>query len=109
MSKLEDAEKLIGDLNSTERSKLLQWLLRMQGNFTLGIEISPKVNGGEPCIIRTRIPVWLIIRARQLGTSDSDLLKNYPSLLAEDISNATAYYMYHREEIDQEIAENEAA
>lgn len=108
MSKLEDAEKIIIDLNAFERGQLLQWLLRMQGNLTFGIEMNPKVNGGEPCIIRTRIPVWLIIRARQLGTSDGDLLKNYPTLRAEDISNASAYYFFHRDEIEQQIKENEA-
>jgi uncharacterized protein (DUF433 family) len=109
MSKLEDVEKLITDLNATERGQLLQWLLRMQGNISFGIEMNPKVNGGEPCILRTRIPVWLIIRARQLGTSDADLLKNYPTLRAEDISNASAYYFYHRKEIDRQIQENEEA
>lgn len=109
MSKLEDAEKIITDLNAFERGQLLQWLLRMQGNIIYGIEMNPKVNGGEPCIVRTRIPVWLIIRARQLGTSDGDLLKNYPTLRAEDISNAAAYYFFHRDEIEQQIQENEAA
>jgi uncharacterized protein (DUF433 family) len=109
MSKLEDAEKLIVDLNEFERGQLLQWLLRMQGNIPFGIEMNPNVNGDEPCIMRTRIPVWLIIRARQLGTSDGDLLKNYPTLRAEDISNASAYYFFHRDEIEQQIQENEAA
>ena len=109
MSKLDDVQRIISDLNEIERSQLLQWLLRMQGNITFGIEINPKVCGGEPCILRTRIPVWLIIRARQLGTSDSDLLRNYPTLRAEDISNATAYYFFHRDEIEQQIRENEEA
>ena len=59
--------------------------------------------------MRTRIPVWLIIGARQLGTSDGDLLNNYPTLRAEDISNAAAYYFFHRNEIEQQILENETA
>ena len=101
MSKLEDAEKLITGLNAFERGQLLQWLLRMEGNIISGIEINPKVNGGEPCNVRTRIPVWHIIRARQLGTSDGELLQNYPTLRAEDISNAAAYYFFHRAEIER--------
>jgi uncharacterized protein (DUF433 family) len=96
MSKLEEVEKLITNLNPSERGELLQHLLRMQGNIGFGIETNPKINGGEPCIVRTRIPVWLIIRARQLGTSDGDILKNFPTLRAED-------------EIDKQIQENEAA
>jgi len=74
----------------------------------MGIEINPKICGGEPCIVRTRIPVWLLVRARQLGTSDADLLRNYPNLGAEDLANAWTYYLYHQDEIDQQIAENEA-
>jgi uncharacterized protein (DUF433 family) len=33
----------------------------------------------------------------------------YPSLRAEDLANAWAYVRGHREEIEREIAENEAA
>ncbi len=77
-------------------------------NLSAGISIDPKINGGEPCIIRTRIPVWLIIRARQLGSSDGEVLKNYPTLKPEDISNAAAYHLSHKEEIEEEIRKNES-
>ena len=29
-----------------------------------GVESDPAVAGGDPCIIRTRIPVWTLVRAR---------------------------------------------
>ena len=73
-----------------------------------GIESNPGVCGGEPCIGRTRIPVWLLVRARQLGSSEAGLLRAYPTLRAEDLTNAWAYARAHRGEIEQQIRENEA-
>lgn len=74
-----------------------------------GIESRPEVCGGEPCIVRTRIPVWVLVQARQLGTSEEDLLRAYPALRAEDLSNAWAYARAHSDEIERQIRENEAA
>jgi len=53
-----------------------------------GIESRPDVCGGEACIVRTRIPVWLLVQARRLNTSESDLLRAYPTLHAEDLASA---------------------
>jgi uncharacterized protein (DUF433 family) len=50
-----------------------------------------------------------LVQARQLGTSEADLLKAYPTLRAEDLANAWAYYRAHREEIEQQIHDNETA
>lgn len=80
----------------------------MGGSFP-GIESMPGVCGGEPCIIRTRIPLWILERARQLGSSEADLLQAYPTLRAQDIVNAWAYVAAHREEIERQIRENEEA
>ena len=74
-----------------------------------GIERSPNVCGGEPCIVGTRVPVWLLEQARRLGTGEADLLRAYPTLGAEDLSNAWGYVCAHRAEIEQQIRENEAA
>jgi uncharacterized protein (DUF433 family) len=74
-----------------------------------GIESRRDVCGGEACIVRTRIPVWLLVQARRLGSSESDLLQAYPTLRAEDLANAWAYARAHPREIDQQIQENEAA
>jgi uncharacterized protein (DUF433 family) len=73
------------------------------------IASEPGVAGGEPCIVRTRIPVWTLVRARQLGASESDLLRSYPSLRAEDLAHAWRYFEAHREEIERQIRDNEAA
>ena len=71
--------------------------------------MNPGVFGGEPCIVRTRIPVWLLEQARRLGVSEADLLRSYPMLRAEDLANAWAYVRAYRTEIEQQIQENEEA
>ncbi|MBX7235840.1 MAG: DUF433 domain-containing protein [Caldilineales bacterium] len=43
------------------------------------------------------------MQARRLGSSESDLLRAYPTLRAEDLANAWAYHRSHREEIEQQI------
>lgn len=72
-----------------------------------GIRRTPGVCGGDPCIRRTRIPVWLLVDIRQLGGSDEDILDDYPTLSQEDLDNAWAYYELHQTDIDQQIASQE--
>src|SRR5262245_48999125 len=74
-----------------------------------GIEADPEICGGEPRIVHTRISIWVLVQARKLGTSEAEILKAYPTLRAEDLANAWAYYRGHRAEIEQQIRENEAA
>src|SRR5262245_23209449 len=107
MSLLKEAEKLLSDMSRGEKAQLLQWVVRDLGDAFPGIESTPDVCGGEPCIVRTRIPVWLLEQARRLGTSEAELLRSYPTLRAEDLANAWAYVRLHREEIEQQIRENE--
>ena len=74
-----------------------------------GIDSRPDVCSGDACIVRTRIPVWLLEQARRLGLSEQALLAAYPSLRAEDLVNAWAYARAHTAEMDEQIRENEAA
>lgn len=108
MSTLEDLQKLLGGLRPAEKAQVLQWVARELGDAFPGIESTPGVCGGEPCIVRTRIPVWVLVQARSLGTSEAELLRCYPSLRAEDLANAWAYYRAHKAEIDQQISDNKA-
>ncbi len=109
MSSIEEAEGLLAAMTPGEKAQLLQHVARDLAGAAPGIDVIPDVCGGEPCIVRTRIPVWLLVQARRLGTSEADLLRSYPSLRAEDLANAWAYCRAHEAEIDQHIAENEAA
>lgn len=104
-----EVERLLRALNRGEKAQLLQWVARDLGDAHPGIDSDPSVCGGSATIVRTRIPVWLLEQARRLGMSESELLHSYPSLRAEDLANAWAYVRSHREEIEREIVENEAA
>ena len=79
------------------------------GDAFPGIDSRPDVCGGEPCVVRTRIPVWVLEQARRLGASEETLLHAYPSLRAEDLANAWAYVRSHAAEIERQIYENESA
>ncbi len=109
MKNIDDAEKIISALSRAEKAQVLQWIVRDLGDAFPGVESTASVCGGEPCIVRTRIPVWVLVQARRLGTSEVDLLRSYPSLRAEDLANAWAYYRSHKEEIDRQVRENEEA
>src|SRR4030081_1336661 len=109
MSTLDEAEKLLSGMSRAEKAQLLQWVVRDLGDAFPGIVATPDVCGGEPCIVRTRIPVWALERARRLGISEAELLRSYPTLRADDLSNAWAFVRLHRDEIEAQIAENEAA
>jgi uncharacterized protein (DUF433 family) len=106
---LSDFEKLFPGLSRGEKAQILKWVVRELGDDFPGIDSRPEVCGGEPCIVRTRIPVWLLEQARRLGTSQRALLAAYPCLRAEDLVNAWEYARSHVEEIDAQIRENEAA
>jgi uncharacterized protein (DUF433 family) len=109
MSKIEEAEKLLASMTRGEKAQLLKQVARDLDEAFPGIDATPGVCGGVPCIVRTRIPVWVLERARRLGVSEADMLRSYPSLRAEDLANAWAYVRSHQDEIDRQIRENEAA
>ena len=73
------------------------------------LDSTPDVLGGEARIVRTRIPVWMLVQARRLGATEAELLRSYPTLRAEDLTNAWAYAGAHSDEIEQQILENETA
>jgi uncharacterized protein (DUF433 family) len=54
------------------------------------IEVDPKVMMGKPVIRGTRIPVELLLRKLEAGTSEADLLDAYPRLTRDDIHAALA-------------------
>ena len=109
MASLSDFEKILPALSRGEKARILKWVVRELDDDFPGIDAQPDVCGGEPCIVRTRIPVWLLEQARRLGTSEQELLAAYPQLRAEDLVNAWAYARSHSEEIQSQIRDNEAA
>jgi len=109
MTTLEQVRLLIPQMTPGEKAQVLQWIHQEIQDAFPGIEKRADVAGGEACIRRTRIPVWLLVQAKKLGSSEADLLHAYPTLQAEDLANAWAYYAVHQTEIENDILENEAA
>lgn len=109
MTAIQQAEELLTKMSASEKVQLLHLIAQELANSTPGIVQSPDVCGGEPRIAGTRIPVWALVQYRKLGVSEADLLHAYPTLNAEDLTNAWAYYKRHPAEIEKQITENEAA
>ena len=72
-----------------------------------GIEKTPGICGGDARIKNTRIPVWGLVRTKELVKNDEKLLEAYPNLTMTDLENAWTYYQNNYREIDDSIAENE--
>ena len=105
---LSKAESLIHELSEADKVQLLKWLEKEVNNGSSGIEKADTVMGGSACIRQTRIPVWLLEQARRQGTSEAELLRNYPQLTAADLTNAWDYANTHGIEIEEAISTNEA-
>ena len=109
MRTVEEAEKLLSRMTPGEKAQLLQRVAQESKDAYPGIDTIDGVCGGEPVIVRTRIPVWVLEQARRLGSSEADLLCFYPSLRAEDLASAWAYVRAHEDEVDRQIRDNESA
>jgi uncharacterized protein (DUF433 family) len=109
MSALRQVEELLPALSRAEKAQLLRLGAQDLDDRSPGIDSTPGVCGGAPCIVRTRIPVWALEQSRRLGMSEDDLLRSYPALRAEDLVNAWAYVRSHRAEIEDQIRANESA
>ncbi len=99
---------MLSEMTRAEKAELLQWIVRDLGDDFPGIESRLDVMSGVPCVTRTRIPVWLLEQARRLGTSEADLLRDYPTLTVQDLANAWNFVRSHRAEIDAQIEASES-
>ena len=73
------------------------------------IEMIPNKCGGKPCIAGTRIRVWDIHVWHNLrGQSPEQIIAEFPQLSLADVYAALAYYLDHRDEIEQQMREAEA-
>ena len=86
-----ETEELFSEVTPAVKAQVPQWVVRELGHAFPGIESIPQVSGGEPCLVPTRIPVWLLVQARRLGAGEADLLCAYPALRAQDLANTWAY------------------
>lgn len=103
---LKQLTALISELSSIKKAQLLYRISQDLGDTFPGIEKNVNVCGGSACVIRTRIPVWTLVSFKKLGMNDFTLLNAYPSLRQQDLNNAWAYYKAKKQEIDNDIQEN---
>lgn len=71
------------------------------------ISKQPDRCGGDACIRDLRMPVWVLVGYRRLGSTDEDLLRFYPDLTPADLEAAWHYAAANPEEIDEAIRANE--
>ncbi len=81
----------------------------MENVISEHIEITPGVCGGKPRIAGHRIKVQdIVIWSEEKGMSPDEILYHYPSITLSDIYAALAYYHDNREQIRDQIREDEA-
>ena len=95
----QELERQLLALSPTEQLEAMRVLLHAVSGATRGITKTPGVMGGDACIAKTRIPVWLLVSYRQQGMSDGQILEDYPDLMATDWVVAWAYAKVHASEI----------
>jgi uncharacterized protein (DUF433 family) len=105
----EELEKEVARLSPADKARLLQAIAPGIVQTWSGIESTPGVMGGDACLVRTRIPVWLLENYRRLGWSEARILENFPTLRAADLAIAWAYVDSHRDKIDEAIRDQDAA
>lgn len=68
---------------------------------------TPEVRGGRPRIAGTGVTVRRIVGWYKLGLSPEEIIVEVPHLTLAQVHAALAYYHANREEIEQDIAEEE--
>ena len=69
---------------------------------------SPAIRHGRPCIAGTGITVHRIALWYKLGHSPEEIARRYGHLTEAQVHAALAYYHANREEVEAEIAADEA-
>lgn len=106
----QEIEHQLLTLSLSDQAEIVQTLTKTLSMKGKGISKTAGVCGGEACIVGTRIAIWLLVEAQQLGITEAQLLQDYPHITAADLVNAWAYADAHPEEIATAIlANNEVA
>lgn len=109
--------QFVGTMSNSQSQELLQQIvsraavpLETPADLQHSLIVkTPDVCGGAACMIRTRIPVWVLEQMRRLGVPEAEILQSFPALKAVDLVQAWSYANQHREEIDAAIRLNEEA
>jgi uncharacterized protein (DUF433 family) len=83
--------------------------MAMQVSFDERIESTPGVCGGKPRIAGYRIRVQDIVGWYEYHEMTPDeIVAGYPQITLADVHAALAYYQSHRDEIQQQMSDDEA-
>ena len=67
------------------------------------IELSPDVMGGKPSIRGTRVTVGTIVGLLSKGHAQEEILRLYPYIKQEDITQALGYAAWRSEEREVQL------
>lgn len=73
------------------------------------IEKQAGVCGGAARVAGTRIPVWQLEQARRWGGDGGGAAGGVSGIAGADVAAALEYAREHKDEMEREMAENEAA
>jgi uncharacterized protein (DUF433 family) len=66
--------------------------------------------GGSPVIVGTKFPVRAVVHyVLKQGLAPEELVQEFPHLTLAQIYDALSYYYDHKDDIEQELAENTEA
>jgi len=68
------------------------------------ITFDPEVMGGKPCIRGMRVTVGTIVGLLAAGRERAEILKLYPYLEDEDLTQALTYAAWRSEEVELPLA-----
>lgn len=105
----QELEAQLDRLSQQDKARVFRRLARELIHAWPGVEKRPGVQGGDACIVRTRIPVWTLEAYRRLGWTEQQLLDNFPTLRPADLAYAWLYVDANPEEIEQALREQAAA
>ena len=72
------------------------------------ITSSPEIRGGRPCVAGTGVTVRRIVGWYQLGLAPEEIADRIGHLSLSQVYAALAYYFANRDDIDADIAAEEA-
>ncbi len=69
----------------------------------------PGYQGGEPMVSSAHVTVRTIVEQKRIGTTPEEFVEDHPPMTLAEYYDALSYYYDHTEEVEQIIAENNAA
>lgn len=94
-------------LSPGDKAEAIELLATSLNHNWRGITKQVDVCGGSACVAGTRIPVWVLVNALNIGISESTLLDDYPTLTATDLAKARVYADVYSVDIADEIRSNQ--